>query len=303
VSWEVGVERLSVAGSAPLPRLLSVNPTASLAAGDITVDPSGARAALATGEAGLALFDLADPAQPALLGYAGMPGEVLGSALLDDTLFAAAGSCGLRAFDISDPAHPREVGYWRGRYTSAVIAAPLEGGGALLQVADASRLVELEFDPSLPPVPPPAPALPDPHDGASGIALSPGLRWGPPADPCDPLTYDIYLGPGGDPPLIGQVTGEPALQVADLQPLLAYRWHIDVTDRQGDRVSGASWTFTTGRGDANEALPPPPPFFVERFNRDPLGFVILLAVLLAASVLAVYAIRRARRRTDRSPDR
>jgi hypothetical protein len=294
VSWEGGIEALDLSAPVPAPRLLNIVPAGDSWALDLALSPAGTLAALAQGEGGITLLSLADPLSPRVIGYADTPGEALRVALDEHTLYVADGQCGLRVMDLADPTSPHEVGYWRASYASD---ATLSADGNSIYVADAGQLLVLQYDPAAPPKPPPVPQAPGPADGQSDVPLSVRLTWGPPADPCDPLTYDVYFGPSDDPPLIGQVTGTPALEIGPLEPLRTYTWRVEVVDRQGDRIRGPLWRFTTARATLEDLLPPAPPPFAEPLRRHPLILVILAGALLAVIGGSLYFARRRRRRS------
>jgi hypothetical protein len=210
----------------------------------------------------------------------------LGSA----ALFVADGLCGVRAFTLQDPAAPDEVGFWMNGYAGDVA---VDSAGRV-HVADANELFVLEFSPGDPAAPPPVPQMPSPSNEQDGVPLAPVLRWGPPHNPCNPLTYDVYFGAGDDPPFMGQIIGEPMLALSTLDPLQTYHWRVDVTDRQGDRVSGPTWQFATEEGEPGDSTPPAPPPFDETLREH---LTVLLAIILVLIVVgAVLSLRRSRRR-------
>lgn len=287
--WESGIDILDVDAAAGAPRLLTMVPSSGSQALNVTLSPDGSRAALALGDEGVALFSLADPRRPQVMGHADTPGAGLAVALDASTLYVADGLCGLRVFDASDPASLSETGYWRGGYASDLATRLDESGQPVLSLAGANQVVTLRYDPSLPPVPPPLPQSPGPANGQGDASLSPALKWGPPADPCDPLAYDVFFGQDDNPPLLGQVSGTPLLEVPDLTPLRSYSWRVETTDRQGDRVAGPLWRFTTVTTEFANTTPPAPPTFLAWAEEHPLVTIGASGLMLAA--LAFFALR------------
>jgi hypothetical protein len=220
-------------------------------------------------------------------------GDGLSAALTGHALYVADGVCGLRVFDVSDPESLTEVGYWDGTFISDV-AAREEEEGDLLFAADAGQLLTLRYRPDAPAISPPVPQAPTPLDGQGDTPLAVTLTWNPPANPCHPLTYDLYLGTAQNPPFYAQVTGEAALEVADLRPRRTYYWYVQVTDQQGDEVRGPTWQFTTIAAAFDDNLPPAPPPFIEEARRNPL-IPIVLTVLLVGGLIVGLRLRRARR--------
>lgn len=288
-SWESGIDVLEVGAAADAPHFLTVVPSGGSRALGVTLSPDGARAALALGEEGVALFSLVDPRHPQMVVHVDTPGAGLAVVLDASSLYVADGLCGLRVFDASDPASLFETGYWRGGYASDLVMRLDASGQPILSLAGANQVVSLRYDPSMPPVPPPAPQSPDPANGQSGAPLSLALKWAPPADPCDPLAYDVYFGQDDNPPLLGQVSGTPLLEVPDLSPLRTYSWRVEVTDRQGDRVAGPLWRFTTVATEFANTTPPAPPTFLAWAEEHPLVSIGLSGLVLAA--LAFFALR------------
>jgi hypothetical protein len=285
VSWEGGIDVLDVSAAAPAPHLVGITSTGAGRALGVSLSAVAPRGALALGADGVQLLDLADPAHPALLAAADTPGDSMAAALGDQTLFVADGSCGLRVLDSTTLA---EVGVWRGSFASTV-----ELGTDAIYVGGGDTLAALQFDPTAPTALPPVPQSPDPADGRADVPLNTPLSWGPPTNPCDPLTYDVYFGTEENPPFVGQVVGDPLLAV-ELAPLRTYYWRVDVTDRQGDRTGGPSWRFSTIPTTYGEALPPAPPVFAERLRQSPAAPLALIGAFLAA-VVGLVLYRRTRR--------
>ncbi|MBN1313347.1 MAG: hypothetical protein JXB30_18215 [Anaerolineae bacterium] len=301
VSWEGGIDVLEVGVVAQnTPRLLTVVPSSGSQALDVAFSPDGSRAAVALGEGGVALFSLADPRSPQMSGYADTPGDGLAVALDGAALYVADGQCGLRVFDASSPAGMAETGYWRGSYAGDLLFRSDSSGQPILMLAGANQIVTLRYDAAMPPVLPPVPQSPDPPNGQTELPLSLALSWGPPTDPCDPLTYDAYFGQGDNPAYLAQVSGIPFLEIPELTPLRTYSWRIETIDRQGDRAVGPLWRFTTVATEFADTLPPAPPTFLAWFEDHPLISVGVSGLLIAA--LLFLFLRRLRPGLKPLPD-
>ncbi len=85
--------------------------------------------------------------------------------------------------------------------------------------------------------------IPDPADGATGVALAPVLEW----FPCEPAdAYDVYF--GSTPSLgSGDFQGSQAgttFSPGVLDPEATYYWRIDHVNG-GQTTTGPTWSFTT----------------------------------------------------------
>ena len=285
VSWEGGIDVLDIAAETAAPRLLEVIPSGAARAFGVALADNPTLAALALGAEGVRLFDLSDPARPILSGVADTPGEAIQVAFGNQELFVADGRCGLRVFDL---ATLEEVGYWSSGYASDIAF-----GSDTIYLGGGTDLWTLRYDPTMPAVPPPVAQSPSPQDGRADVPLDMALSWGPPPDLCNPLIYDVFFGVAETPPFIGQVTGDPILAV-ELAPLRTYHWRVEATDRQGDRVRGPIWHFTTVAAAYDETLPPAPPVFAERLSQNP-AIPLVLITAFAGVALAVFLQQRARR--------
>lgn len=87
----------------------------------------------------------------------------------------------------------------------------------------------------------PAPAIPRPGDRASVVAGAIRLRW---LASRDATRYEVRFGDTKTPPVIARVTLAEAPAVA-LTPGRLYYWRVDAVTRQGTRVRGPLWSFTT----------------------------------------------------------
>jgi hypothetical protein len=280
--------RLTAPAEVKLPALAGVLPGAASQATGIALE--GDRLALALGSAGVALMSVGDPQKPALLSTPDTPGEALAVALDGDTLYVADGACGLRVFDAHDPAHPLESGYWRG-FAGDVALMRDDQNRTLAVVAGGDQIVRLRYDPSLPPVPPPVPHDPAPADLQAGLPTELTLAWQPPVDPCDPLSYEVYLGQLEPLPLLSRGGTDPALSTSDLAGASTYAWRVSATDRQGDRIEGPTWRFATDPAKQVSDLPPSPPLFLRWIEENPTTSMLLAAALLGLPLL-VWLRRR-----------
>lgn len=294
VSWEGGIDLLDVSATAEAPRVLSITELGASEALGLALSGDGGQAAVALGGEGAALLDLGDPRAPRVSGRVDTPGAGLAAVADGGVLYVADGLCGLRVFDVADPTAPREVGYWRGDFAADVAVA-----SDVVYLADGNQLLTLRYDPGAESVPPPVPQFPTPSNGQNDALLTLTLRWEPPADPCDPLTYDIYFGVEIGPPYAGQVAGSPELEVGELEPLRTYYWRVESTDRQGDRVVGPVWHFTTVPADLADTLPPAPPLFVEPLRENPVVSLILGGALVGLVGWALYRRQAGRAREAR----
>jgi hypothetical protein len=239
---------------------------------------------VALGEEGASVIDLSDPVNPRLIGHIDTPGEARRAALDGTVLVVADGVCGVRVFDATDPTSMQETAVWRGGYAGSVAMA--DGG---IYIGAGNQLYALRYDPSAPPTPPPAPQQPFPLDGSGAVDLHVVLGWEPAANRCDPLTYDVFFGAADNPAFVGQVTGDPVLDVGDLDPLRTYHWRVESVDAQGNRTRGPDWSFTTVRGEFLETLPPAPPVFIDQVREHPAIPIGITAIFLLAGVgTAIY---------------
>jgi hypothetical protein len=87
---------------------------------------------------------------------------------------------------------------------------------------------------------------PSPADGAVDVERNVTLSW---TAGLDAVSHDIYFGIDDTLPLVGSQTTtefDPGI----LHPWTTYLWRIDEVDSEGNKTTGAVWTFTT-------MLPPP----------------------------------------------
>jgi hypothetical protein len=283
-SREDGIDalHLTAPGEVRLPVLAGLVPGAASQATDIALD--GDRLALALGSSGVALMSLSDPHQPALLSTPDTPGEGLAIALDGDALYVADGVCGLRVFDVHDPVHPLESGIWRG-YAGDVTLMRDDQNRTLAIVAGGDQIVRLRYDASMPAVPPPVSHDPSPADMQASLPTGLTLAWQPPADPCDPLEYEVYLGQLEPLPLLSRGGTGPALSTSDLSGGSTYAWRVSATDRQGDRIEGPTWRFATDPASQVGDIPPSPPLFLKWIEENPTTSILLAAALIGLPLI------------------
>ncbi|HEY1912072.1 MAG TPA: hypothetical protein VGG73_14195, partial [Vicinamibacterales bacterium] len=96
--------------------------------------------------------------------------------------------------------------------------------------------------------PPSAPGLPQPSNGATGVATSATLTWSAPGA----TSYDVSFGTTNPPPLVAP--GTPAASYAPdaMAAGTTYFWQVVALNANGS-TTGSVWSFTT----ASTAPPPP----------------------------------------------
>jgi len=286
ISWEGGIEAYQTGQAGNVPRLLTVIETGAAQTTGIDVSEDGQTAVVTTGDDGIIALDLTDPEAPVIIDSADTPGAGLSAEITNSALYIADGECGLRVLDRSSL---DELGYWKGNYVSNLLFDDSTGA---VQVTDADRTVTLAFDPTLSAVAPTVPQVPQPVSGADNASLDITLTWSSGDTECDTLVYDVYFGTDPNPPFFGQVTGAPVLEVGRLRPGLTYYWHVSVTDRQGDRVDGPIWQFTTQATRLPSPLPDSPPPFLQRLIENPAVPIILGIVFFGAVIGTFIYLRR-----------
>lgn len=289
VSWDAGIDVLSIEGAEEPPHLLEILPTVGREAKGVSLSPDGSLAVLALGAEGVQIFDLSDPQHPIPVGFVDTPGEAYSTAIQESRLAVADGLCGLEVLNISDMAAITKDGHWRGGYLTSIVAAPsafYAGGGA--------HLFGLQFDAALPFSSPVISQNPFPLNGATEVPLDIVLDWGPTPDPCSPVAYEVYLGAIQEPPFVGQVNDRPALDVGQLAPSRTYYWHVDTLDDQGARTIGPEWSFTTVSGFFPNGLPPAPPVFIDRIRQNPVIPLGMVVTLLVAAGIGAMTLRMRR---------
>lgn len=95
---------------------------------------------------------------------------------------------------------------------------------------------------------PNAPSSPTPSHGASGQAVTTQLGWVCSDPESDPLTYDVYFGEQGDPPLASSNETSNSFSPQGLRFSRTYYWKIVAKDDHGNSTTGAIWSFSTTAG-------------------------------------------------------
>jgi hypothetical protein len=243
------------------------------------------RAYLTDSEKGLLAYDISDPMVPVQIGALDTPGMAHAVALgrTAETAFVADGECGIRVIDLEEPSSPSEVGFRSTGYALDVVTL-----GDYLYVADIGELMVLEYISGGPSVAPPVPQSPQPTDGAvfyptrqdpSGD-LEALLRWGPPPQRCDPITYDLYFGTQVVPPLTASGLISPTFHVMALERWQTYYWRVVAHDRQGDETVGPLWHFYVETQARPPAVPTRPP--TPELTPSPQEDVLVLVGVLAS---------------------
>jgi hypothetical protein len=101
-------------------------------------------------------------------------------------------------------------------------------------------------------MPPSVPAGPSPPNNAVGVAVDVDLGWNVCTDPDgDPVTYDVYFGPGGVPstPVATGLT-TPTYDLGLLNTFTTYYWAVVAHDGVSPGTPGPLWIFTTGADTA-----------------------------------------------------
>ncbi len=96
-----------------------------------------------------------------------------------------------------------------------------------------------------------APGIPsnlNPPDGATGVPLNTTLSWSAYDPDGDVLTYDIYFGTTGEPPLVQSGYTLNSYNPGELSPNTTYYWKIVAKDGKGATTEGPVWSFTTTAG-------------------------------------------------------
>lgn len=88
------------------------------------------------------------------------------------------------------------------------------------------------------------PSNPTPPDGAANQPVDVQLFWRCSDPDGDPLTYDIYFGNAGNPPLVASAHVDTTYNPGQLQHITTYYWRIVAHDPRISRT-GNIWSFTT----------------------------------------------------------
>ena len=92
---------------------------------------------------------------------------------------------------------------------------------------------------------------PVPADGAIDIAQDTILKW---SHGMSAVSSDVYFGTDSSPSKLNTTTGT-SYDVGMLTPSTTYYWKIDETDADGNKHTGAVWSFMTVIGEATEPSP------------------------------------------------
>jgi len=114
-------------------------------------------------------------------------------------------------------------------------------------------------------LPPPAPALSLPANGATGVLVSPTLVWMPSAGA---TSYDVSFGTSAAPSVVATISGTN-YSPGTLNPNATYYWQIAAKNAAGSAAS-ATWSFTTGTPAAGLRFIPVAPCRVAD-TRNPAG--------------------------------
>ena len=291
VVWDGWVSWLDVGRPETGPAELDVVDLGDWTPSDLMM--SGNRAYLTDEVHGLSVWDVSDPAVPALLGSLDTPGHAYAFAVdQNDTGFVADGECGIRVVDLSDPTVPAELGFWQGGFALDVAVQNGE-----IYVADVGELVVLAFDPAGAAISPPLPQSPQPADDAMFYSTEIQLAWDSLASDCDPLTFELYLGTKSPPPLLATGLTDDSFLATDLERRTTYYWQIVATDRQGDQTAGPIWTFhtrTEAQPPAEPTPAPAPELMPAEQEQVPklVGFLALAGVIVAGLWWLVERPRR-----------
>jgi len=94
--------------------------------------------------------------------------------------------------------------------------------------------------------PPYTPSCPNPSDGATGVDTHTDLQWTGGDPDGDDVTYDVYFGIDGEPPLVQEDLLDPLYDPGTLDPQTTYLWRVVAADAYEATTEGPVWTFTTG---------------------------------------------------------
>jgi len=95
--------------------------------------------------------------------------------------------------------------------------------------------------------PPHLPSNPSPVNHATGVDVNADLSWsGGDPDVADTVTYDVYFGTSGSPPLVSNDQSGTIYDQGALAYNTKYYWQIVATDNHAVSTVGPVWEFTTG---------------------------------------------------------
>jgi uncharacterized protein (TIGR02145 family) len=94
-------------------------------------------------------------------------------------------------------------------------------------------------------LPPDVPSDPSPPDGSINQPINTTLSWTCSDPENDPLTYDVYFGPGTPPELVSTGQSQANYNPGMLDENTTYYWKIVALDGQGNSSDSLVWSFTT----------------------------------------------------------
>ncbi|MFH1133510.1 MAG: PKD domain-containing protein [Nanoarchaeota archaeon] len=151
--------------------------------------------------------------------------------------------------DTSNSDHVTHMYSFPGNYTATLRVYDNDGDSG-------TDTVHIEVRNCTPPPqnhPPYTPFNPDPFDGETGVDVNHNLYWsGGDQDAGDTVTYDIYFGTNGNPPLAAYNRTQASYEPGTLQMSAHYYWKIVARDNHGAFTPGPVWDFFT-QGPANHA--------------------------------------------------
>jgi pimeloyl-ACP methyl ester carboxylesterase len=94
------------------------------------------------------------------------------------------------------------------------------------------------------------PRNPSPADGSTNQPIAVNLSWsGGDPDPTDSVSYDVYYGTTGDPPLVSSDQPVVTYSPPSSNHHTFYYWRVVAKDNHGNSTSGPVWTFLTAPAD------------------------------------------------------
>ncbi|MFC1556930.1 hypothetical protein ACFL5L_02980 [candidate division KSB1 bacterium] len=116
------------------------------------------------------------------------------------------------------------------------------------------------------------PGNPSPSNGATGVSLSTGLSWTGGDPDGDAVTYDIYFGTSGSPPLVQSNNSAASYNPGTLSSGTTYYWKIVAKDEHGASTAGSVWSFTATSNQAPNLPANPMPANAELYVSWYAGF-------------------------------
>ncbi|HRW92201.1 MAG TPA: caspase family protein, partial [Thermotogota bacterium] len=100
------------------------------------------------------------------------------------------------------------------------------------------------------PLPPSAPTLQSPYNGASQVPVTTQLSWQPPSSGSTPFSYNVYLGTTSSPPKVANGLSTPSY-TASLSQNTTYYWKVEASNSYGSAFS-STWHFSTTQPETKE---------------------------------------------------